>query len=219
MHLLDEKKSRSLEDCITILQEEKPQWAVKQIKRIYRQGRLYLKRTRIRCIASLPINEMMTTGVLLPARLQKQAAFWHIGLLQEGGLWLLFLLDYEEGTPLNVLPGEGEITEESVIQFIEKAATENGVPKKIRIPAGEPFSGRALSKWAWENRVAIHYLSMAKPENLLEAGYIKDDIKRQLRIDEITSLESLQTRSENWVQSFAQKESEAVNYFAKETVV
>lgn len=220
VHLLEEKTNRSLDDCITVLQQSHPLWAVKQIKRIYRQGRLYLKRTRIRRIASASQETQTTHTVFSPmARLQRQANFWHIGLLQEERCWLLFLLDYEDGTPLNAIPGDGEINVENVMQFIVASASEIGLPKKIRLPAAAPFSSRELSKWSWENRIALHQLSMAKPENLLEAGYIKDDIKKQLKIDETTTLENLQTIVKHWLKSFVEDKSEATNYFAKETVV
>ncbi len=219
VRLLEEANSRSLEDCIAILQQQQPHWAVKQMKRIYRQGRLYLKRTRIRHASFLPETKTVVTDVLLPARLRREAAFWYVGCMKEEKCWLLFLLDYEDGTPLNILAGEGELSEVNLMQLMCKAAEENGLPKKIRIPNAAPFASRELSKWSWENKVALYQLSMAKPENLLEADYIKDDIKKQLMIDETTTLQNLQTRSEEWILNFAQKQSEAVNYFVKEEVV
>ncbi len=219
MHLLEEDKSRSLEDCIAILQLQQPHWAVKQAKRIYRQERLYLKRIRIRSAPFLPENKTVAPDILLLKRLQREAAFWHLGLIKEEECWLLFLLDYEDGTPLNAVAGEGEIKEAEVMQLMCKAAKENGLPKKIRIPNVMPFMCRELSKWSWENKVALYQLSMAKPENLLEAGYIEDDIKKQLMITETTTLQSLQTVSEEWIVNFAQKQTEAINYFVKEEVV
>lgn len=220
VHLLEGKKSSSLEDCIAILQQAQPHWATKQIKRIYRQGRLYLKRTRVRSITSLPkTNDDTATKILLPARLQKESAFWYIGLLKEQQCWLMFILDYEEGTPLNAITGDGEINEASVMQLINKAATENGLPKKIRLPAMAPFTSRELSKWSWENKVALYNLSMAKTENILESEYINDDIKKQLAMDETTTPETLQLASDNWLAGFAQNDKDAVNYFVKEPVI
>ncbi len=219
VHLLEENRSRSLEDCIAVLQQSQPDWAVQQIKRIYRQGRLYLKRTRIRRIAFSPENKMITTNIPLPLKLQKEKAFWHIGVIKEDGLWLLFLLDYEYGTPLNIMAGEGEMNEVSMMQFITKAAAENGIPKKIRIPATAPFVSRELSKWSWEHKVALYNLSMAKQENRLEAEYIKDYIKKQLITEQTTTLKMLQTASDNWIKSFTHNKSEVVNYFTKEGVV
>ncbi|MDQ2752204.1 MAG: transposase [Bacteroidota bacterium] len=219
VHLLDENKSRTLEDCIAILQQQQPHWAVKQVKRIYRQDRLYLQRTRLRQVAFLPETKTVATGILLPKRLQREAAFWHLGLIKEENCWLLFLLDYEEGTPLNAIAGNGEPSEAAVMQLLTKAAEENGLPKKIRLPNVTPFASRELSKWSWENKVALYNLSMAKAENNLEAEYIKDDIKKQLMIEETTTAESLQTRSEEWILNFAQQAKGAINYFVKEEII
>ena len=219
VHLLEEVKSRSLEDCIAILQLQQPHWTVKQVKRIYRQGRLYLKRTRIRLAVFLPETKTVATDILLPIRLQKDGAFWYVGCVREEKCWILFLLDYEDRTPLNAMAGDGELSEGNLMQLVNKAAEENGLPKKIRLPAMAPFASRELSKWSWENKVALYQLSMAKPENLLEADYIKDDIKKQLMIDETTTLQSLQTVGEEWIVNFAQKQTEAINYFVKEEMV
>ena len=221
VHLLEEKKSRSLEDCIAILQPSHPDWTVKQIKRIYRQGRLYLKRTRIRRMPSLP-QEMAEAAQEVLSRLRREDAFWYLGLAEQQTSeeinWLLFILDYNDGTPLNAIAGSGGISEVHVMQLIAKAATENGFPKKIRIPAVAPFASRDLSKWSWENKVAIYNLSMAKPENLLEAQYIQDDIKKQLTIDETTTSHQLQTTADSWIKSFINNSTAATNYFIKETV-
>ena len=219
VHLLEEKSSRSLADCIDFLQGSNPDWTVKQIRRIYRQGRLYLKRTRVKRAPSLPAEmALLPDKISSQTTLQRANAFWHIGLLTEGKQWLLFILDYNDGTPLNVLAGNGAINQNFMMQLVTKAATENGLPKKIRIPAEAPFVSRELSKWCWENKVAMHNLSMLKPENILEAEYISDDIKKQLCFDETMTLKKLQTAGENWIESFAQNSAPAINYFMKETV-
>ncbi len=222
---LEEKPSRSLENCIAALQGLHPDWTVKQIKRIYRQGRLYLKRTRIRRVPLLlPEENSFATAGETPLRPFREGAFWYLNLIEcsvynEEKVWLLFLLDYNDGTPLNALAGEGAVNEKNVLQLVQKAAAENGLPKKIRMPAVAPFVSRELSKWSWENKVALYNLSMAKPENILEAEYIKDDVEKQLKIKDGRSLERLNTRSENWLQTFAQQEQQAVNYFTKETMI
>ncbi len=209
--------NRSLEDCIAALQQAHPEWAIKQVKRIYRQGRLYLKRTRIRRVAHLP------EAVVLPIkettvspRLVREGAFWHIGLVKEKNVWLLFLLDYGDGIPLNTLSGSGQPSEEDMMQLVTKAASENGTPKKIRFPATAPFTSRDLTKWSWDNRVAIYNLSMAKPENALEAGYIQDDIKKQLGIHEHMLPDELRAIADNWIAGFAQNMTATTSFFAKE---
>ncbi len=220
IHLLEEQSNRSLEDCIALLQQSQPQWAIKQIKRIYRQGRLYLKRTRIRRVAHLPEKiSVATIDAVTQSRLVREGSFWHLGLIEQELFWMLFLLDYTDGTPLNILVGDGQISEADVTQFIIKCADENGLPRKIRIPAVAPFPSRDLTKWSWEKRVTIYNLSLAKPENILELEYIQDDIKKQLEIDENTTPENLQIIAEKWLSGFAENNGAATNYFAKETVV
>ncbi len=224
VNLLAEDSSRSLEDCVSLLQNAQPNWAIKQVKRIYRQGRLYLKRTRMRRIARLPeetaLSETATTGVF--KRITREAAFWHIGLVEqntaEGNAWLLFVLDFHDGIPLNALTGNGQVTETDILQLVTKAAAENGTPKKIRIPAQAPFMSRDLTRWSWDNRVAIYQLSMAKPENLLEAEFIQDDIKKQLAVNEHTSVASLSATTEQWLSGFAGNRAANSHYFEKEPV-
>ena len=61
IHALEEDKTRSLEDCIAAIRQLHSGWAIKQIKRVYRQGSLYVKRTRIRRIQHLPA-EIISSG-------------------------------------------------------------------------------------------------------------------------------------------------------------
>ncbi len=223
VHLLEEKKNRSLEDCIATLQQTHPQWAIRQMKRVYRQGRLYLKRTRVRRMPLAP-ETALPAEENKPLRLYREGAFWHFGCVQpstenEEKNWLLYVLDYNDGTPLNFASGKEVLTEEDVLQLARKCAVENGLPKKIRIPAVAPFASRDLQKWCWEHRVASYNLSMAKPENRLEAEYINDDIAKQLSVTEHIILDVLAAQADNWIRSFAQSSREAVNYFAKETMV
>ncbi len=219
VHLLQENSNRSLEDCITALQQAHPEWAIKQVKRIYRQGRLYLKRTRIRRVAHLPeVVTLPKVETAISLRLMREGAFWHIGLVEEKDTWMLFVLDYNDGIPLNTLAGTGQATEADMMQLVMKGAAENGTPRKIRIPAIAPFLSRDLTKWSWDNRVAIYNLSMAKPENALEAGFIQDDIKKQLGINEATPVDELRAIADRWIAGFAQNIPSATNYFAKEEV-
>ena len=223
IHLLEEKKSRSLEDCIAVLQQLQPHWAIKQIKRVYRQGSLYLKRVRVRRLpaAQEPVVRIKTD---VPLRLRREGTFWHFGLIEQPVIndkknWLLYLLDYNDGTPLNVLTGTGLITEEDVMQLVYASASDNGLPKKIRVPAVTLFTNRHLQKWCWKHKVPVYNLSMAKPENTLEAEYITGDIIKQLGLPEATTYNELQVAADEWIQSFARDGREAVNYFVKESVM
>ncbi len=224
LHLLEEQNSRSLQDCIALLQVSQPGWTIRQIKRIYRQGRLYLKRTRIRRADSLPKKIISSfASAATPLQTLHEGAFWHIGLLEqqtsEETIWLLFVMNYTDGTPFHILTGRNEICEADIMKLIKTAAAQNGLPKKIRLPAAAPFAGSDMQKWCWQNRIAIHNLSMAKPENILEARYIQNDIKKQLLIDETITLEKLQIAADKWIEHFTKNSMAAINYFMKEPVV
>src|SRR3982751_2555543 len=76
VRLIAEDSSRGLDDCHAVLQSAHPEWTHKQIKRIYRQGRLYLKRNRARNTKLLNNVISQTT---VPAdrvlRLKREGAF------------------------------------------------------------------------------------------------------------------------------------------------
>ncbi|TKK70144.1 hypothetical protein FC093_05155 [Ilyomonas limi] len=211
VRLIAEDTSKGLDDCYTVLQSTHPEWTHKQIKRIYRQGRLYLKRTRTRntrllnnIISRTPVH---TNKAL---RLKREGAFWQVGVLQEAfnndcAYWILYIIDYNDGTPLNAAIGEGSITPEQLVNFLSLAIKENGTPKKMRAVAQPPFNSREVARWIWDNKVALYNLSMAKPENQLEIGHLEDSIRQQL-IEEGTTLERAKEKAAVWINSFAERE-------------
>lgn len=210
VRLIAEDSSRGLDDCHLVLQSTHPEWTHKQIKRIYRQGRLYLKRTRARNIRLLnnflPQTPAHTDKIL---RLKREGAFWQTGVLEEtsnnNAYWILYIIDYNDSTPLNVTIGEGNITTEQLIAFLSTAKEENGAPKKMRVAAQPPFNTREVTRWVWDNKVALYNLSMAKPENQLEIGHLEDSIRQQL-IEENTTLEQIKEKAVAWINSCAERE-------------
>lgn len=214
VRLIAEDSSRGLNECHAVLQGTHPEWTHKQIKRIYRQGRLYLKRTRARN-TKLHHNVISPTPVATDKilRLKREGAFWQVGLLEEtlidAAYWILYLIDYNDGTPLNVTVGEGNITTEQLINFLAAAKEENGAPKKMRVVAQPPFNAREVTRWVWDNKVALYNLSMAKPENQLEVGHMQDSIRQQL-IEDGTTLESIKAKATAWINSYAEREMNSV---------
>lgn len=209
--LIAEDSSRGLDDCYAVLQSTHTDWTHKQIKRIYRQGRLYLKRTRTR-------NTRLLNNIILPTpvhtdkilRLKREGAFWQVGVLQEtfndnSAYWILYLIDYNDGTPLNATIGEGNITIEQLIAFLSTAVKENGAPKKMRVIAQPPFNSREVARWIWDNKVALYNLSMAKPENQLEIGHLEDSIRQQLIVAG-TTLDGVKEKVAAWINGFAERE-------------
>jgi hypothetical protein len=211
IRLIAEQPLRGLNDCHAVLQSSQPEWTHKQIKRIYRQGRLYLKRTRAR---NTKLFNKIIPQTPVPAnkalRLKRESAFWQVGLLVEtlpdnNAYWILYIVDYNNGTPLNAAIGEGSITVEQLITFLSNAVNENGAPKKMRVIAKPPFNSREVARWIWDNKVALYNLSMAKPENQLEIGHLEDSIRQQL-IEDNTTLEEVKERAIAWINSFVERE-------------
>ena len=212
VRLIAEDSLRGLDDCQVVLQSTHPEWTHKQIKRIYRQGRLYLKRTRARNTKLLN-NVIPQTPVPIDRilRLKREAAFWQVGVLEaslndNSTYWILYLIDYNDGTPLNASTGEGSLTAEQLICFFTTALKENGAPKKMRLLDQPPFNSREVARWVWDNKVAMYRLSMAKPENQLEIGHLQDSIRQQL-IEEGTTLEQVKEKAAAWINSIAEREA------------
>lgn len=181
VRLLAEDGTRGLDECTNILQETKPTWPRKQIKRIYRQGRLYLKRTRARAArVAVALQTPLPTAINLP---KINVVTWQVGIVvneDATGSGLLYAIDYEEGIILHSGNCNAELQAEELITFLSTIATQYGSPKKVRMVAQPPFNSRETARWAWDNKVALYKLSMSKPENQLEIGYLEEKIKRQL---------------------------------------
>ena len=211
VRLIAEDSSRGLDDCHAVLQNTHPEWTHKQVKRIYRQGRLYLKRTRARntrLLSSVIPQTIVPTNRIL--RLKREGAFWQVGVLEETSnsntpYWILYLIDYNDGTPLNAASGQGSLTSELLIDFFATAVKENGAPKKMRVIDQSPFNSREVARWIWDNKVAMYRLSMAKPENQFEIGHLEDSIRQQL-IGEGTAIEEVKEKVAAWINSIAERE-------------
>lgn len=186
VRIINEEPSRSFIDCYEIIQTTQPDWTRKQLKRVYREKRLYLLRKRKTRNGYATETELLTEETLLPAtapvRLYRPGATWNLGLVQdtEQQSWVLFILDNEDGTPLNARAGEGEVIYEDVLAFLDIAAEENGSPKKLRLFAKEPFTNREITRWIWDNRVALHNLSLGKPENQMEMEQMEGRVREQI---------------------------------------
>ncbi len=204
LRLIAADTARSLDDCTAILQQTHPGWTGKQIKRIYRQGRLYLKRTRARN-TKLLAKAGITAGIAItPAH---KGTCWQVGAIaaisaDNRPFHLLYIIDYNDGTPLHVVVPEGNLTAAGLVKFLSLAAKENGAPKKMRVVAQPPFNSREVARWIWDNKVALYNLSLAKPENQLAIGHLEDSIRQQLLTD-ATTVEKITEKAETWIAGFA----------------
>lgn len=213
LRLIEQEPTRGFDQLYTILQTTQPDWTRKQLKRIYRERRLYLKRKRNKKAAkSIEVAENISaetaliqakiaTSITRPARIKKPEATWNLGLVEqnserpEDASWVLFILDHEQGTPLNAQSGIGKISIEDVTSFLDTAAGENGKPKKLRVFGKEPFTNRELTKWVWDNKVALHNLTLAKPENQTEMEQMENMVTGKV----LSNAEGLEKAVESWL--------------------
>lgn len=175
VQLLADDPTRSFDQCYIELRKANPNWTRKQIKRVYREGRLYLQRRRSRkgggAESSFPF----------PMHPQRPGAVWNLGAVQTDGGWLLFLLDDADAVLLNTEPLKEEPTQELVAAFLNRAMEENGKPKRLRVPDKPPFAVREISRWALQNKLSILTLGMGKPENELEVQGMEESAKEQVK--------------------------------------
>ena len=165
--LINEDLTRGFIQCYEIVQRTHPEWTRKQLKRVYRDYRLYLKRSRVRREKIEQITER-------PNRLVRPEANWSLGMLQGSGLsnennndayWIMFIRDDTDSAWLNASVGKGLLTEEDVIYFLTLAVVQNGKPRKLKVAGMPPFNTREMTKWMLEYKVGVTMLSLGKPEN------------------------------------------------------
>lgn len=162
-NLLEEDGSRQFEDLITLLRVQEPTWPRKQIRRIYKEARLYQKRIRAVRVAA------PETG--LPAGSGKPRyrpdATWILALTTLPAGRLLFALDDADRAPLGalLLPA-GESEEVALMQFLIATAETAGLPRKMRLPGMAPFNSREVLRWAMGSQVGLQTASMGKEENV-----------------------------------------------------
>lgn len=217
LRLIEEEPTRGFDDLYEILQTGKPDWTRKQLKRIYRERRLYLKRTRnkksgkaaktveVHVAETAPVEAKITTPVTRSIRIKKPEATWSLGMVErnisdniggnDSSSWVLFILDHEQGTPLNAKTGSGKISFEDVTGFLKMAAEENGKPKKLRVFSKEPFTNREITKWVWDNKLALHNLTLAKPENQMEMEQMETLVADQV----LSNAQDLERAVEIWL--------------------
>ena len=195
--ILEEDGTRGFIDCYHILQQLHPGWPRKQIKRLWGEKRLYLQRSVVR-------RRSIRKPVETDARISRPNASWNLGYLSfpidHQPAWALFILDEQDGQPLNMITGWGEATSEHITNFLSLAEEENGKPRKIRIPGKAPLNSREVTVWLWENKVALQSLSMGKPENMAATEEMENRVIAQLLQDKsIPTLQALRQAIETWL--------------------
>jgi hypothetical protein len=174
VQLLTDDPTRSFDQCYTELRKLHPHWTRKQIKRVYREGRLYLQRRRSRK------GSTEETGSMFPVHPKRPGAVWNLGAAPVDEGWLLFLLDDADAILLNTEALMEEPTQEILNSFLNRAMEENGKPRRLRVPDKLPFSVREISRWALQNKLSVLTLSMGKEENQLEVQGMEESAREQV---------------------------------------
>ncbi|RYD54675.1 MAG: transposase [Sphingobacteriales bacterium] len=217
LRLIDEQPNRGFIELYEILQSTRPDWTRKQLKRVYRERRLYLKRKRNKksdrqaggaenqVTEIAPLEAKIAPLISRSKRIKKPDATWSLGFVEQelpadadgniANAWVLFILDHEQGTPLNAQTGHGKISFEDIISFLNTAAEENGKPKKLRVFGKEPFTNREITKWVWDHKVALHNLTLGKSENQMEL----DKMEKMVASSVLKNGGDLEQSVENWL--------------------
>jgi transposase-like protein len=162
-NLLEEEGSRQFEDLIALLRVQEPTWPRKQIRRIYKEARLYQKRTR-----TVRVGAPETTSPAGGRKLRyRPDATWILALTALPAGKLLFALDDADRAPLGaVMLPAGESEEAVLLQFLAATAETAGLPRKLRLPGIAPFNSREVLRWAMGGQVGLQTASMGKEENV-----------------------------------------------------
>ena len=144
-------------------------WAVnsKRVYRIYVEEKLVVrKRKRRRRICA-------QARVLLAAPVKKNET-WTMDFLQDA---------LSSGRKVRILSIEDAYTREMlaievdtslpalrVVRVLDKLRLERGLPARIVIDNGTEFTSKALDQWAYENKIALHFITPGRP---MENGYIE----------------------------------------------
>jgi transposase-like protein len=172
VQLLSEDPSKSFDQCYVDLKKQHPDWTRKQIKRVYREGRLYLQRRRSR---------KGEQEVIFPAYPQRPGAIWNLGILKTNTGLLLFILDDADTVLLNTETVNGKLTQELLNAFLNRAIEENGKPRRVRVPDKQPFQVREITRWALAQKLSMLSLGMGKEENQLEVQGMEESAMEQMK--------------------------------------
>lgn len=172
IQLLAQDPTKSFDQCYIELRKTHPDWTRKQIKRVYREGRLYLQRRRSRKGGPAPV---------FPLHPQRPGAVWNFGIAKNNTDSFLFILDDADTLLLNTQLFTAPLTQQQVNAFLSRAMEENGKPRRLRLPDKAPLQVKEITRWALQNKLSILTLGMGKEENRLEVQGMEDNAKEQMK--------------------------------------
>lgn len=148
---------------------EHPDWTRKQMKRVYRDGMIYLERNRKKggaVVSSIEIDNvsLQENKIVVPKK-QLVGGAWKLNFIEIGDhKYVLYLLNSEDGSGLNAVE-ISDLSLEVILNFLNQCLLEHGQPKKLVVFGLPEFSAREITKWVWEHKMALMTLSLQKPEN------------------------------------------------------
>ncbi len=188
--LLEEDASRQFEELILLLRKMEPSWPRKQIRRIYKEARLYQLRSRKRTPPPVPIPQTPTEAepekVLsssAPQRRQRPDAVWLMGITETTKGQVLFAVDSADNAGLGVVfisQTEGTAGEAALMRFLAETAEVVGMPRKVRVPGTAPFNAREVLRWAMQQQVSLQTASFSRDENVAEWKTLSQSVAKQL---------------------------------------
>jgi len=215
--LLEQDRTRDFETLYELLLKQYPDWTRKQIKRVYRDGMVYLERKRSnvrweklgkaktqRDTTAIPVDPVTSAPA---SRIQKLGGTWNLALLEYTSTlngtptswWMLCIVEEEFGLKLNAMVGFGEISTDDLLGFLDKAAIENGVPRKLKVPGKPALSVRELTRWVWQHKMALHTFSLNKAENLEAMAIAEQKVLDELNIESVRTKDALLNAVEDWI--------------------
>jgi len=214
VNLIHEDRKRDFETCYELLLQRNPDWTRKQIKRVYRDGMVYLERERsnirweklgkAKKKAEVPADGMETP---VAARVRIEGGTWNLILLEYTSMldglqqdwWMLCITDEENGMILNARAGIGNVGTEDLLAFLDHAAAQNGVPRKMKVAGKPALTVREVTRWVWQHKMALHTFSLNKQENLDVIAQMENDILRRLSTQPVNSVTGLLQAAEHLI--------------------
>ncbi|MBS1774851.1 MAG: hypothetical protein JSS64_01045 [Bacteroidetes bacterium] len=219
VNLIHQDRKRDFDSCLQLLLQTNPDWTRKQIKRVYRDGMVYLERERAntrwekigKAKKKVNVEASVPKKTTDKNRIQKVGGIWHLVLLEGNGRaelnhqnwWILCMIDDETGLHLNAVAGFGAINTEDILSFLDRVATENGFARKLQLAGKPALSAREITRWVWQHKMALQTLSLAKPENEASARKVEEKILSELSMNTINSEQSFFDCIALWIQEDA----------------
>lgn len=164
-----ENRTIGFDELYEIEMQEHPDWTRKQMKRVYRDGMIYLERNRKKggTIVSNTIvqNVSIEEEIKIVPKRQLVGGIWKLNFVSlDQNKHVLYLLNADDGTGLNAIEIDN-VSLDSILNFLNQCLLQHGQPKKLVVFGLPEFSAREITKWVWEHKMALMTLSLQKPEN------------------------------------------------------